>query len=55
MTVGMGRVRKCGKVYDERRRELDADIFTVRLTVRAGSATSALTVSKCENFDIFCH
>ena len=28
--------------------------FTVRLTVRGeGSATSALTVSKCENFDFF--
>ena len=25
----------------------------VRLTVRGWSATSALTVSKCENFDIF--
>ena len=35
MTVGMGRVRKCGKVYDERRRELDADNL-VRLTVRGG-------------------
>ena len=29
--------------------------FTVRLTVRGGrgSATSALTISKCENFDLF--
>ena len=25
-------------------------LFTVRLTVRGGSAPSALTVSKCENF-----
>ena len=28
-------------------------LFTVRLTVRGGSAPSALTVSKCENFNLF--